>query len=174
MRHRVPANGTRMKRRLSHDYDHGTPVGLLDERARTRDMSRRQEQMTTQNVHELALLALGHFAQCGDNTVMSRLVQSLVTPAWKKALIQWCETYAQIQWIKGRNAFRGGVPKDGVRIHAAAQAPFRKISAYEKSGHIGVRVDILWTTPYKESRPCRLCPSPSLPGEDTCYLHHNK
>jgi hypothetical protein len=130
--------------------------------------------MSAREVHELAMLALRHFAAHGDSTLMTRLVQSLETSTWRTALIQWCERHARIRWIKGRNGFRGGLPKEGVQACAAERAPFRMIRASERAGDIGIRVDILWSTPYASLRPCRLCGLASLPGEDMCFRHHNK
>ena len=163
-----------MKRKHSKDYAHSEPICWPTSNSVPGPECRAVERMTVRKVHYLAVQALRHFAKHGDNTQMSRLSQSLVTPTWKKALLEWFERYARIQWIKGRNGFRGGPHKDGVRIPEAERKPFRRIPKYDLDEGIGVRVDILWSTPYESLRPCRDCGARSLPGEHTCYGHHNK
>jgi len=172
--HRVPLNGERIKRKYSKEYEHGKPTRLLGANAESVSERRTVERMTVRDVHHLAVAALRHFAKHGDSTQMARLIQSLVTPVWKKQLIGWCQKHAGVPWNLTRNGFRGGPPKEGVRLLAAEQEPFRKLPKHEGSQSIGIQVDILWSTPRESSKPCRVCGTRSIPGENSCYGHHNK
>ena len=163
-----------MKRKFSKDYTHGEPICYFATKAVPTPEPRSVERLTVREVHHLAIAALRHFAKHGDSTLMTRLIQSLVTPLWRRELLQWCSKHAGIPWDSKRNGFQGGSPKDGVRLLAAERERFRTIPKRDLAQLVGVRVDILWSAPYESLRPCATCGARSLPGEHTCYGHHNK
>lgn len=172
---RRPSTSKRLRGRkaLSNNFKAGVPIYLVGEPPPKRK-KQTIKRINVGDVHQEAMRALRHFAEHGDNTLLSRVVNAIEMPRLRSELIQWCERHAQIRWNRNGRSFKGGRPKHGVRLRAAEKSPFRPISKSEPASHPGIDVSVMWTVVVRFDTRCRVCDAPSILGEDTCYSHHNK
>lgn len=174
MKHKVPGNGVRRKRKLSDDYDHGEPQSLGGSVSKQGVELLPGERKEARQAHNLIMVGLRHYAEHGDSTKLARVIHGVANPDWREALRQWCWKYAQLPWDPRSNRFRATSPKSGVSLAVAEHKPFWTILRCEYVRHARAQVDPPGSEPSAKSKPCRVCGAQSIPGENTCYGHHPK
>lgn len=172
-------NGIRTKKRLSADYQIEPPIKPA------RQMTPAETQSRTppdSDPHDKAVQGLAHFAEHGDYTKLTGLMETLARPKSKKAFADWCLRFARLRWNPETGQFiwkRG--PRDFDLELAKATSILntpskrRDIDGIRQGkGRTDPVKAIPPRSPFREDRTftrCVVCGAPAMPGEDTCYGH---
>jgi hypothetical protein len=177
-------NGMRTKKRLSTDYRPATldlgGKGFKDHVAKQRDKKRLHPPQRParspglKGLRDEALAAFSHYVKHGDHTAMSRMLLYQSSVRTRNTLIKWFECVSKLRWEQASQRFRGRPDRARLSLDVARDTPIVNPGRSESAaGQPLLRRPIsrLRTTTITM---CAVCWHPAMPGENTCYHHHNK